>query len=605
MKRLIHILTFPVLAALCAMPLFAQDLTQDTVYVPVLPAGNLNNVINGDTLAGGFRAHPNRVYKLKRGAIYQVTAPMVVNGSLNVIANDTTGNMRPPVLAPAILTDNSSIDHFFDLVGKGGRVSMNNVYLLSIRADNNALGWSDGFRIPADSVKVKLRGVIFDGFSDAGMTTSGQWCSFDVQDCVFRNHQHGTSWFGGQPFMTGGGIHEDSVQFINNTFIANNSYSWAIRGFDRFGVFSHNTMIFGTVNPFLIRQAYNARITNNIFYAMHSMGGIPDHVINSWFLNYPDTASSSIIFFRAYDTVSTWYHLWGNTPINGPNASLDSAHGVYENMLNPANRYIDVHNNAYFWPQKYLDFVKSYNDTVQTKDSTDVPDGTPNEVKMYLTRKLYLPTFVNDYTRWTVDSLAGKLSPTVKIEGNFNADPGFDPSVTNHIDSLIAYVWKIATGKLDIRWSYPSNTLYPPVWPLPENLAYTNTALQSAGSDGFALGDLNWFPSQKAAFLLTDVRPVPSTVPEKYTLSQNYPNPFNPTTTIAFGLRNAGQVRLVVYNVLGQKVRTLADAVMGAGNYTATWDGRNDRGAQLSSGVYFYRLEAQGFTMTRSMMLLK
>ena len=600
MKKLIYSVALLVLVMVFATPASAQVLTPDTVYVAALPAGNINNVIQGDTLAGGFRAHPNRAYKLRRGSVYQVTAPMVINGNLTLIANDTTGNVRPPVLAPAILPDNSSIDHFFDFVGKGAKVNVSNVYLLSVRADNNQLGWSDGFRIPADSVKFKLRGVIFDAFSDAGMTTSGHWCKFDVQDCVFRNHQPPSAWFGGQPFMTGAPVHLDTVKFINNTFIANNSYSWSIRGYDKWSVFEHNTMIFGTVNPFLMRLGMHVRMRNNVFYAMHAMGGNPDHVINSWFLNYPDTASSSVVFFRGYDTVSTWYHLWGSVAINGTNASIDSAHGVTAPMTNPALRYFDVRNNSYFWPQKYRNFVQAYNDTVATRDSVDVPNGTPNEVKMYLKRKLYLPTFVNAYTQWTADSLAGKLSSNVKITNNQNADPGFVSGVTNHIDSLIAYVWKISTGKLDIRWSYPSNTQYPPTWPLPENLAYTNAALQSAGTDGFALGDLNWFPTQKAAWLLTDVKSAEPGIAESYSLTQNYPNPFNPTTQISFTLPKAGNVSLTVYNTLGQKVATLVNGNLAAGSHTVSFNANN-----LASGVYFYRLSAGSYASTMKMMLLK
>ncbi len=65
-------------------------------------------MINGDTLAGGVRAHPNRVYKLRRGSVYQITAPMNINGPITIIANDSAG-IRPPVLAPAILVDNSSV----------------------------------------------------------------------------------------------------------------------------------------------------------------------------------------------------------------------------------------------------------------------------------------------------------------------------------------------------------------------------------------------------------------------------------------------------------------------------------------------------------------
>jgi hypothetical protein len=333
---------------------------------------------------------------------------------------------------------------------------------------------------------------------------------------------------------------------------------------------------------------------------MHSMGGNPDHVINSWFLNYPDTASSSVVFFRGYDTVSTWYKLWGSVAINGPNAYVDSAHGVTTAMVNPALRYFDVRNNSYFWPQKYLDFVKSYNDTVATKDSVDVPNGTANEVKMYLKRRLYLPTWVNTYTQWTADSLAGKLSSNVKIANNQNADPGFPAGVTSHIDSLIAYVWKICTGKLDISWFYPNHTLYPPTWPLPENLAYTNAGLQHAGTDGFALGDLNWFPTQKAAWLLTDVKSEGTPVPVEYTLAQNYPNPFNPSTKVEFSLPRSSYVTLKVFNLLGEEVAALAGQNFTAGSYRVDWNAKG-----VASGVYFYRLVAGAYVETKKMLLLR
>jgi hypothetical protein len=89
-------------------------------------------------------------------------------------------------------------------------------------------------------------------------------------------------------------------------------------------------------------------------------------------------------------------------------------------------------------------------------------------------------------------------------------------------------------------------------------------------------------------------------LPTVYSLGQNYPNPFNPSTEISFALPNSGQVELIVYNVLGQEVETLVDRHMEAGNHTVTWNAAN-----YSSGVYFYRLNAERFTQTLKMMLLK
>lgn len=94
-------------------------------------------------------------------------------------------------------------------------------------------------------------------------------------------------------------------------------------------------------------------------------------------------------------------------------------------------------------------------------------------------------------------------------------------------------------------------------------------------------------------------------VPMTYSLAQNYPNPFNPTTTIGFALPAAGDVKLEVFNLLGQKVRTLVNGELMAGQHTVEWDGTTNAGSKVASGVYFYRLTAEKFTDTRKMLLLK
>jgi hypothetical protein len=96
-----------------------------------------------------------------------------------------------------------------------------------------------------------------------------------------------------------------------------------------------------------------------------------------------------------------------------------------------------------------------------------------------------------------------------------------------------------------------------------------------------------------------------SELPTTYTLSQNYPNPFNPSTSICFGLPEAAEVRLEVFNLLGQRVVTLLNQQMEAGNHTAEWDSQNELGQAVSSGVYFYRLETPRFTESKKMVLLK
>jgi len=98
----------------------------------------------------------------------------------------------------------------------------------------------------------------------------------------------------------------------------------------------------------------------------------------------------------------------------------------------------------------------------------------------------------------------------------------------------------------------------------------------------------------------TSVRTGDLNIPERCTLEQNYPNPFNPTTVIGYQLSVVTHVTLKVYDVLGRSVATLVNEKQGAGTHVATFDG-----SRLSSGVYFYRLQAGAFTDVKKLMLMK
>ena len=93
--------------------------------------------------------------------------------------------------------------------------------------------------------------------------------------------------------------------------------------------------------------------------------------------------------------------------------------------------------------------------------------------------------------------------------------------------------------------------------------------------------------------------------PETFVLAQNYPNPFNPTTRIEFGLDRAEWVTLAVYNVRGGRIATLVDGPRAAGRYPVEWNGTDEAGGPVASGIYFYRMTAGDQVRTRKMMLLK
>jgi hypothetical protein len=92
---------------------------------------------------------------------------------------------------------------------------------------------------------------------------------------------------------------------------------------------------------------------------------------------------------------------------------------------------------------------------------------------------------------------------------------------------------------------------------------------------------------------------------ESFELKQNYPNPFNPATTIAFSLPQESDVSIKIYDVTGSLVRTMVNDNRVAGEYSVVWNGQNDKGVRVSSGVYIYRIEAGNFMQTRRMVVLK
>jgi hypothetical protein len=110
----------------------------------------------------------------------------------------------------------------------------------------------------------------------------------------------------------------------------------------------------------------------------------------------------------------------------------------------------------------------------------------------------------------------------------------------------------------------------------------------------------------KGKFNVTGVEEMPGIIPSDFSLYQNYPNPFNPETVIEYSIPYASQVQLKVFDLLGNEVATLVDKVQSAGAYRAVFNiNRSENGTLLSSGIYYYQLKSDDFTLQKKMMLLK
>lgn len=167
-------------------------------------------------------------------------------------------------------------------------------------------------------------------------------------------------------------------------------------------------------------------------------------------------------------------------------------------------------------------------------------------------------------------------------------------------DPMLVNISRTAGGGLDPRPSSSSPALTLPRKALPADPWWTTANYYGAFS-----ADHNWLNgwtalAQSTVVDVDDQGRVSVQQPNTFRLNQNYPNPFNPSTTIAFDVAKESKVKLTVYNVIGQEVTTLVNDVRPVGEYKITWNASN-----LASGVYFYRLEAGGFVMTKKMLLIK
>ncbi|MGA9408504.1 MAG: T9SS type A sorting domain-containing protein [Bacteroidota bacterium] len=573
MKAILTTMFLMALMVLLIAPSMSFAAPADTVIVSALPPGNINNVINADTNAAGL-VKPNTVFLLKQtGAldtVYYMTAPVSSKGNVTVVGyiNPTTGH--PPVVAPSIAADNSSIGYFFNPQGND-TLTLKGIYFIGTRTDT--VSFTGRFVEPAGDSDVYIYDhCILENISGAGTpnlfdTWDHNHESFYVTNCEFRNNQDDNPQNPGFAWVDGSTYPCDTAIFKNNTFFLTGGY---VLGSSNYGCtyldFEHNTIFMsGEGGAFDLYQMTNTVIKNNIFFGVSS-AAYPA----AWYNNTPGSWGSSLI------------------PID----SLRSL-AVAPYNLTEASRHITITNNAYFWPQQIV------NNWIQYKGGSWASDS------------LHWPTFIDCQPGMLTNKTAW---PYINATNNDSADPGFNATlVTLAAGNMVTFVdttWNEGGSGEGIR-PYVYSLYDPPTWngvpttwkssngygyPVPENLRYSNSSLQSAGSDGKALGDLNWFPEQITAVS----QKTTAEVPMQYTLSQNYPNPFNPTTTIEYSIPQNSYVTLKVYNVLGQEVSWVVNQEQKAGSFTVNFDA-----SRLASGIYFYKIQAGNFTMTKKMLLLK
>jgi hypothetical protein len=564
--RTVHFVAVLILALLFLLPEGAWS--QNPVRVPPFTGTNyLNTYIMGDTLATGARRDSNAVYVLTRGGQYLSNAIIRNYGwTLRLKANDTTAGVSKPVvyLYPAAVGGNPP----GNFVEFRGDVTVKNIIISGIfEPDTGAISKMQGslFNATAAGFNITLDSCMLTNTNGNHVRTDAAPRTVRITNCTFANMGYlGRSNLGAGKAIDVRGGSVDSLIMVNNTFV--NWQDRIIRHFSstaeiKYLRFEHNTCVNGMSYHGLLslgRMGRRAIIQDNLFMDAFAAGQDTDAVRQAeftdsgekdafgfprmtWVISVPNDTTQWIV-------KNNYYRV---TPAG--QAFYDSA-SILPIVANPAltvGKPLTYHINARIG----ADSATAFRTT--TADMPKAPKVMTELMKWY--RRAVPPP----------DSGAAKTKATGTWKPKYDYD---------------RHVYQYYRDTLDCAYA-------------------TSNAIYTAATGGYPVGDLNWFPTRYTSWksdAVSDVALQGGEVPAVFSLSQNYPNPFNPSTRISFTVPKESAVSLEVYDMLGRLVSTLVNEVKRPGEYTVDYNA-----AQLSSGVYFYRLSAGGQMYAHKMMLLK
>jgi len=531
----------------------------------------IDNIINGDTLAGGVRKDSLRVYVLQRGGTwFWENSVQNIGWKLTIQAADTGSGAMPRIYGlPTPGTNPPTVPYNYVIIAgplyvKGlmisGFVDQDTSYLNKYQAPGQFFSRSN----PSPD-RAEFYSNVFSGPLQAYVSAFGSCSVIKMVDNVFANDGVPPLWdLGNGRIIDCRNVSLDSLILVNNTL----AY-----GFDR--AIRHLKSV-GRIDCILID--HNTVYENGGRYGLFSLGAVGSKVtITNNLLIDPMAFGADTSTFRQFDFGEA-----GEFDANGKVKMAWIYNMAGKNDSLPGKKatvWTIAKNYWYVTPQ-----IQAVWDSA-VKSGWDPAIGlgrfTTDTIRTHIADTanafIKLPSFA--FT---------KVPPPFAPVVIYCTAPG--PNGTGGQSS--GGVWPGYDRRLI---NYYRDTM---------DCSYsTSSPAYTGGTLGFPAGDLNWFPSRKAAWVVATgiaENPTLNTVPEVYTLSQNYPNPFNPATQIEFSIPKQSQVSLKVYNLLGQEVATLVNGVLPAGHHAATFNASN-----LASGVYFYRIDAGNFNSARKMLLLK
>ncbi len=547
--------------------------------VPLDPNQFVNVQILADTLADGSR--PNTVYSVERNTVYAFDGRLDLDFELEIIGQDN-GPIIHDDGTPAALVNTPDAStgagrQFFEIT-EGGSLVLKNLI---------------------------ITGLVSTGEISSDIVVKNGGSYFEAQNVVFADY-----WSRAVRNRAEGGqvILRDNV-WINGVRTSYSTSGGMVCRFDvgaDYALIENNTMVnvgrlIANRGPFLNMQMH---LLHNTYVNVYK---------NAMETRANEFICANNIFFNWQFTGYNEEEL-GEFTNDGKTYTI---HFTTDNEFSPVADKLDsvscyLGNNAFYLEDELTSYIDSKDGFYKTRfwefsaiDSFVTIDG--DDYKFGANYEEFDPEFV---------ATPGNIDLMIQYVDARNSDPQPD-----WVD------WR-STSPVAFDNGNPVVT-----WPLGWDFNFSNTTLKTAGSDGLPMGDLNWFPDEKATYLANRDQyvaalqdsvnnataiyvpgtPTPMITPDnitavesldglpvEYRLEQNYPNPFNPSTAIKFSIPEASLVTLNIYNVLGQKVATLVNEELSTGNYSYNFDAGN-----LSTGIYVYQLTTKNFVTSKKMMLIK
>jgi len=625
MKKLLFLYLLSCLLA--ASRLFGAP--SDTTVIVNSAAGILEITINND-VTNKVRNNPNRVYVLQKNQIYVQNAPIAIinpTGTLTIVGEP--GGRKPiivmnPVSGKAIGQNTVQ-----------GSIKLVNIHYQGMQLDKtqNNENWfmTTGPATPGGPnlpQVLTIDNCLFE-FTNIDIFECNGWTNgakFFITNSYFRNLFHPGQWWGSRVFMCKNPVDTLWVENVTTTgggltFLMQNSLTM-------FAYLNHNTIVNNKKN-WLQSQFYITFIVTNNIFINHNWAGEDTNIVKQ-----EDSDSKEHTTTINIDTTNSI----GSTVMVQPqfrtptgytaDVGLDRMKVFISNNINYndtlMNRYYVNENNAYNtvgpYPVSYLNYYRWgkgpwvvhnvpgewMNNRTRTLFAayphSMIEDNTIEDDPQTVTPGIKDATVANqmalwDESMWLVPNVStndithsafifGDYDPTTIpgiVKGVKTENAGSDAGIINFTDLTENFSQSAHISTID---NLPIGSL---IWD-DSVLAHYNSAAdyQKVIARYVTLGGS-----------LTGVRKFPG-IANDFCLSQNYPNPFNPSTTISFVLSSKAFVTLAVFDLMGRKVADLASEELPAGTYTRQWNAAN-----LSSGIYFYRLEAGNFRVTHKLVLMK